>query len=71
MPKSRNRKDHKKKVLARNRRIKETRNRLNNLVRKELEAKIAAQESAAELGADQTSINLPTQEITIAEDAKL
>jgi len=70
MPKSRNRKNHKAKVAARNKRITEANNRVRNLLKKELEMKIAEADAVAQIQSEQTQTQEPTPEITIAEDAK-
>lgn len=49
MPKSRNRKNHKQKVAARNRKIQEAKNRVKNVLRKEIAEKYRKEQEAAEL----------------------
>jgi hypothetical protein len=65
MPKSKNRKNHKEKVIARNRRITEASNRVRNLMRKELEAKFKADQEAletAEVATEQVEATTSTTE---------
>lgn len=58
MPKSRNRKNHKAKVAARNQRIKETQNRVKNVLRKQI-----AEKYKEELAAEATQgVEHPTGE---------
>jgi hypothetical protein len=62
MPKSKNRKDHKKKVNARNQQIKEGSNRMRNVLRKELEAKLEAEQNAKIAHTEQSSVETTTSE---------